>query len=55
MSEDEQVQTLPSLTREGEVFVLDLGNGENRFNDDSLDAIERCLDEVRRRRRRARW
>lgn len=46
MSQDEQVQTLPSLTREGEVFVLDLGNGENRFNDDSLDAIERCLDEV---------
>ncbi len=46
MSEDEQVQTLPSLTREGEVFVLDLGNGENRFNDDSLEAIERCLDEV---------
>lgn len=46
MSQDEQVQTLPSLTREGEVFVLDLGNGENRFNDGSLDAIERCLDEV---------
>jgi enoyl-CoA hydratase/carnithine racemase len=46
VSEDEQVQTLPSVTREGEVFVLDLGNGENRFNDDSLDAIERCLDEV---------
>jgi enoyl-CoA hydratase/carnithine racemase len=46
VSEDEQVQTLPSLTREGEVFVLDLGGGENRFNDDSLDAIEQCLDEV---------
>jgi len=46
VSQDEQVQTLPSLTREGEVFVLDLGNAENRFNDDSLGAIERCLDEV---------
>jgi enoyl-CoA hydratase/carnithine racemase len=46
VSQDEQVQTLPSLTREGEVFVLDLGNGENRFNDGSLEAIERCLDEV---------
>jgi enoyl-CoA hydratase/carnithine racemase len=46
VSPDEQVQTPPSLTREGEVFVLDLGNGENRFNDDSLGAIERCLDEV---------
>ncbi len=46
MSADEQVQTLPSLTRDGDVFVLDLGNGENRFNNDSLGAIERCLDEV---------
>jgi len=46
VSQDEQVQTLPSLTREGEIFVLDLGNGENRFNNDSLGAIERCLDEV---------
>lgn len=46
MSQDEQVQTLPNLTREGEVFLLDLGNGENRFNDGSLEAIERCLDEV---------
>lgn len=47
MSQDEQVQTLPSLAREGEVFVLDLGNGENRFNASSLAAIEQCLDEVR--------
>jgi enoyl-CoA hydratase/carnithine racemase len=46
LSPDEQVQTLPSLTREGDVFVLNLGNGENRFNNASLDAIERCLDEV---------
>ena len=46
MSQDEQVQSLPSLTREGEVFVLDLGNGENRFNAGSLQAIEQCLDEV---------
>jgi enoyl-CoA hydratase/carnithine racemase len=46
VSEDEQVQRIPSLTREGEVFVLDLGDGENRFNASSLDAIERCLDEV---------
>ncbi|HUA73401.1 MAG TPA: enoyl-CoA hydratase-related protein [Solirubrobacteraceae bacterium] len=38
--------TLPSLRREDEVFVLDLGDGENRFNADSLGAIERCLDEV---------
>jgi enoyl-CoA hydratase/carnithine racemase len=37
---------LPSLRRQDEVFVLDLGDGENRFNADSLGAIERCLDEV---------
>ncbi len=46
MSQNEQVQKLPSLTREGEVFVLDLGDGENRFNAGSLQAIEQCLDEV---------
>jgi Delta3-Delta2-enoyl-CoA isomerase len=46
VSQDEQVQRIPSLTREGEVFVLDLGDGENRFNAGSLDAIEQCLDEV---------
>jgi enoyl-CoA hydratase/carnithine racemase len=46
LSADEQVQSLPSLQRDGEVFVLDLGDGENRFNADSLDAIEACLDEV---------
>ena len=38
--------TLPSLRREGDVFLLDLGDGENRFNADSLQAIERCLAEV---------
>lgn len=46
MSQDEQVQMPPSLTREGEVFVLELGNGENRFNADSIGAIEQALDEV---------
>jgi enoyl-CoA hydratase/carnithine racemase len=46
VSQDEQVQTPPSLTREDEVFVLDLGDGENRFNADSIGAIEQALDEV---------
>ena len=46
MSPDDQVQSLPSLQREGDVFILDLGDGENRFNAGSLDAIEACLDEV---------
>jgi len=35
-----------SLTREGDVFVLDLGDGENRFNADYLDSLEKCLGEV---------
>ncbi len=37
---------MPSLERDGEVFVLNLGDGENRFNADWLDAMESCLDEV---------
>lgn len=37
---------MPSLTRQDDVFILDLGDGENRFNADSLDAIEGFLDEV---------
>ncbi len=35
-----------SLTREGDVFILDLGDGENRFNGESLDMLETCLQEV---------
>ena len=46
MSTDEQTPTLPSLRREEDVFVLDLGDGENRFNADSLSVIEASLDEV---------
>ena len=34
------------IERNGDVFVLDLGDGENRFNAESLDEIEACLDEV---------
>jgi Delta3-Delta2-enoyl-CoA isomerase len=37
---------MSSLTRNGAVFVLDLGDGENRFNPDSLDALEGYLDEI---------
>jgi Delta3-Delta2-enoyl-CoA isomerase len=39
-------RTAPTLTREGDVFLLDLGDGENRFNEASVDAIEGLLDEV---------
>jgi enoyl-CoA hydratase/carnithine racemase len=35
-----------TLTREGDVFVLNLGDGENRFNGDALTAIEGHLTEV---------
>lgn len=46
MSADDQAPSLPSLQRDGDVFVLTLGDGENRFNAASLAAIEACLDEV---------
>lgn len=34
------------LRRDGEVFLLDLGDGENRFDPAALDALEAALDEV---------
>ena len=34
------------IERIGDVLVLDLGDGENRFNAGSLDEIEACLEEV---------
>jgi enoyl-CoA hydratase/carnithine racemase len=34
------------LRREGDVFVLHMDNGENRFNADSVDAIHAALDEL---------
>lgn len=37
---------MPSLTREDNVFVLDLGAGENRFNAEFFDSLEDCLDQV---------
>jgi enoyl-CoA hydratase/carnithine racemase len=37
---------LVSLTRDGDVFVLRLDAGENRFNAAVLDAVGRALDEV---------
>lgn len=42
----DQTQDLPKLRREGDVFVLDLGAGQNRFNADSVAAIDAALDEV---------
>ena len=37
---------MPTLDRDGDVFVLDLGDGENRFNPDSLRELGALLDEV---------
>ncbi|MFG1920838.1 enoyl-CoA hydratase/isomerase family protein [Cryptosporangium sp. NPDC048952] len=37
---------MPALTRDGDVFVLDLGDGENRFHPDQVAAINAALDEV---------
>lgn len=37
---------MPSLDRQENVFVLDLGDGENRFHPDWLNAVSAALDEV---------
>ncbi len=39
---------MPTLTRDADVYVLQLGADENRFNARSLDAIEASLAEVER-------
>ena len=37
---------MATLTRDGEIFVLDLGDDENRLNDQSIAEIAAALDEV---------
>jgi enoyl-CoA hydratase/carnithine racemase len=37
---------MPTLERTGDVFVLGLGDDENRFHPDWLDAVSAALDEV---------
>lgn len=37
---------MPTLTRDGDVFVLDIGNDENRFHPDWMTAVSGLLDEV---------
>jgi Delta3-Delta2-enoyl-CoA isomerase len=39
-------QATPTLTRDGEVFLLNLGDGENRFTIPFLDAVEAHLDHI---------
>lgn len=37
---------MPALDRQDDVFILDLGDGENRFHPDWLAAVHAALDEV---------
>ncbi|MGW7069274.1 enoyl-CoA hydratase-related protein [Streptomyces sp. NPDC054855] len=37
---------MPTLDRQDDVFVLDLGDGENRFHPDWLASVNAALDEV---------
>jgi enoyl-CoA hydratase/carnithine racemase len=37
---------MPSLERDGNVFVLNLGNDENRFNPEWVGGLNKALDEV---------
>ena len=42
---------MPTLDRSGDVFVLDLGDTENRFHPDWLTSVHAALDEVERAER----
>ena len=44
---------MPTLSRDGDVFVLDLGSDENRFTPEWLDDVLRRLDEVEAQQPRA--
>lgn len=37
---------MPTLDRQDDVFILDLGDGENRFHPDWLYSVDAALDEV---------
>lgn len=37
---------MPTLDRQDDVLVLDLGDGENRFHPDWLASVNAALDEV---------
>ena len=39
---------MTSLDRDGDVFLLDLGDGDNRFNADTIAGINAALDDVER-------
>lgn len=37
---------LPAVTRDGDVFVISMTEGDNRFNRLSVDGLHACLDEI---------
>ncbi|MFD3809851.1 enoyl-CoA hydratase/isomerase family protein [Rhodococcus sp. NPDC058639] len=37
---------MPSITRDGPIWTLNLGDDENRFGPEWLTAVEKCLDEL---------
>lgn len=37
---------MPTLERQDDVFILDIGDGENRFHPDWVTAVHQALDEV---------
>ncbi|MGW2854985.1 enoyl-CoA hydratase/isomerase family protein, partial [Streptomyces sp. NPDC001215] len=37
---------MPTLARQDNIFVLDLGDGENRFHPDWISSVNTALDEV---------
>jgi enoyl-CoA hydratase/carnithine racemase len=37
---------MPQLTQQGDVWILDLGDGENRFHPDWIAEVSRLIDEV---------
>lgn len=41
-----EFHTMPSLREQDDVFILDLGDGENRFNPERNGVIEELLEEV---------
>ncbi|HRV59867.1 MAG TPA: hypothetical protein P5138_04505, partial [Solirubrobacterales bacterium] len=43
---DAESRSMPTLNREGDVYLLNLGDGENRFNPDRNSIIEELLGEV---------
>jgi enoyl-CoA hydratase/carnithine racemase len=37
---------MPTLTRDGDIAVLNIGDGENRFSPEWLEAMHSCIDEL---------